>query len=187
MSGHGSTSDSDPTLDLAGQLHLARRELMSARTDLEHLSEALQRVRRQRARLREQSESLASALAEELSAAYWRQQDSTSRRWGRRAPDAEAELVRELEEHPLFDAGWYLRQQQRAVVDERLAPALHHVRHANRDKLDPSEAFSTGRYLLRHPEARDAGMPALLHAQRHGLLDDGLVEEQVGDLDATDA
>lgn len=153
-------------------LHLTRRELSSVLTDLEHATEALQRVRRQRAKLREQSEALADSLAAELSASYWREQESGLGRLLRRDP--EAELVREVEASSLFDAGWYLRQHQREIVEQHLAPALHHVRHANQKRLDPSEGFSTRRYLARQPEAAEAGVPALLHAERNGLVDDGL-------------
>ncbi|UUZ60014.1 hypothetical protein [Nocardioides sp. B-3] len=65
--------------DLESDLGLARRELKWVRTDPEHVTEALQRVRRQRARLREQSEALAAGLAAELSAAYWRDRGVRSR------------------------------------------------------------------------------------------------------------
>lgn len=170
--------DSDPTAagslaDARRELDLSRRETKWVRNELEHLTEALQRVRRQRARLREQSEALATALAAELSAGYWRDQESGLGRLRRRDP--EAELVREVEASALFDAGWYLRQHQSEILEQRLAPALHHVRHANARRLDPSEGFSTGRYLRRHPEVAEAGLPAVVHAQRHGQLDDGRV------------
>lgn len=167
--------DSDSTA-----LELTRRELKWVRTEQEHVTEALQRVRRQRARLREQSETLASALATQLSAAYWREQRSGPGRLLRRTT-AEAQLAREVEGSALFDAGWYLRQHQQAILEQRITPALHHVRHANERLLDPSEGFNTRRYLLRHPDAVDAGLPALLHAQRNGLLDDGSVVVDVAD------
>lgn len=177
MSGDRSTdasaAEDDVQAQLERDLRMARREIKWVRTEQEHLSEALQRVRRQRARLREQSEALANALAVELSAAYWRDRESARGLLRRRDP--EADFVRELEAHPLFEAGWYLRQHQVVILGERLSPALHHVRYANHKRLDPSEAFSTGRYLLRHPESADSGLPALLHAERHRLLDDGTV------------
>lgn len=166
-------AESERVVELERDLHLARREIKWILIEQEHQTEALQRVRRQRARLREQSASLASGLAAELSSAYWRERESGLGRLLRR--DSEAELVRELEASELFDAGWYLRQHQVVIVAQRLAPALHHVRHANDKRLDPSEGFSTARYLLRHPEAVESGVPALLHAQRHGQLDDGVV------------
>lgn len=174
MSGDGSAAGPDRIGELEQELHLARREIKWVRMDLEHLTEALQRVRRQRARLREQSESLATGLARELSSAYWREQEAGLGRLRRRNP--EAELVREVEASTPFDAGWYLRQNQAEILEQRIPPALHHVRYANQRRLDPSEGFSTGRYLRRHPEAAEAGLPALLHAQRNGLLHDGLVD-----------
>lgn len=173
MSGNVDAAESERIAELEQDLQLARREIKWILTKQEHQAEALQRLRRQRARLREQSEALASALAAELSAAYWRQQESGLGRLRRR--DAEAELVRELEASDLFDAGWYLRQHQGAIVGEHVSPALHHVRHANAKRLDPGEGFSTGRYLLRHPDAADSALPAVLHAQQHGQLDDGAV------------
>ena len=173
MSGEVDAAESDRTAELERALQLARREIKWIRIEQEHMSEALQRVRRQRARLREQSEALASSLAAELSASYWRRRESGVGRLRRRDP--EADLVREVEGSPLFDAGWYLRQHQDTIVEQHLSPALHHVRHANQRRLDPGEAFSTGRYLLRHPEAADSGLPALVHAQRHSQVDDGLV------------
>lgn len=174
MSGDGSASGSGRLGELERDLHLARREIKWIRTDLEHLTEALQRVRRQRAKLREQSEALASGLAAELSASYWRDQESGLGRLRRRDP--EAELAREVEASELFDAGWYLRQHQHEILEQHIPPALHHVRHATAKRLDPSEAFDTGRYLRRHPDAADSGLPPLLHAQRHSQLDDGLAD-----------
>ena len=173
VSDHGEAPTSEHVDDLRRSLHLTRSELAWVRAEHEHMSEALQRVRRQRARLREQSEALASTLAAQLSAAYWREQQSGLSRL--RPAGVEAQLARELEDHPLFDAGWYLRQHQQAIPEQDPTPALHHVRHANRRRLDPSEGFSTRRYLMRHPEVADSGLPALVHAQRHGLLDDGVV------------
>lgn len=159
----------DQLRELTRRLDLTRHELTWTRREQEQQAEALQRVRRQRTRLREQSAGLADALAAELSAAYWSDQGGLLRR-----RSAESELVRELEASELFDAGWYLLQHQSALIEERMSPALHHVRHANARRLDPSKAFDTARYLLRRPEAKESGVPALLHAERNGFLDDGL-------------
>jgi len=161
---------SEHARELASRLGLAQREIAWIRREQEQQAEALQRVRRQRTRLREQSAELADALAVELSAAYWRDQDRGLLR--RRSP--EAELGGELERSSLFDAGWYVRQHLATFRETRIAPALHHLQHANARELDPSEQFDTGRYLARHPEAKESGLPALLHAERNGLLADGL-------------
>jgi hypothetical protein len=173
MCGDADAAEQALAAQMEKELVRARRETKWVQGELEHQAEALQRVRRQRARLREQSESLATALAAELSAAYWRDQEAGPRL--RRRRDAEAGLVRELEASPHFDAGWYLRQHQAAILEQRVSPALHHVRHANERRLDPSEDFSTVRYLRRHPDAASTGLPAVLHAERHGLVADGLV------------
>lgn len=179
MPGDAGPAEPDPTVQVRRDLQLARSEISWILGEHEHMSEALQRVRRQRARLREQSEALAAALAAELSASYWREQESVRGRLRRR--DADADLVREVESSAHFDAGWYLRQNQAQILEQHLAPALHHVRQGNARRLDPSEDFDTKRYLLRHPEAAASGVPALVHAERNGHLDDGLVALEVAE------
>ena len=155
-------------------LRQAERELKWWLIELEHTKEALQRARRQRARLRDQVAAMSEALALSLSERYWAEQSGSSakrRLFARNTVDPEAELVREVEASDLFDAGWYLRHHHKAV-SSGLAPALHYVRHGNRKRLDPGPRFSTGDYLTRHPEAAKDALPALLHAQRHGQLPD---------------
>jgi hypothetical protein len=150
---------------------MAQRELRWLLIEHEHNLEALQRVRRQRARLREQVDELATALAESRSAAYWGEQATPTRRRLGRGPaaDPEADLVREVEASALFDGAWYLRTHPKAA-GSGLSPALHYVRHAAR--LDPGPRFQTKRYLEQHPEAAQGDLPPLLHALRHGHLDD---------------
>jgi hypothetical protein len=167
---HGAAGQ-DESDDARAELRQAQRHLKWLLIEHEHNLEALQRVRRQRAKLREQAESLAAALAESRSAAYWAKQSAGDRpalRFGRgRAADPEADLVREVEAAEEFDGGWYLQQNPRAVRSG-LSPALHYVRQGNAKKLDPGPRFSTAGYLRRHPEAADSGLPALLHALRTG-------------------
>lgn len=152
-------------------LELARRELKWVRIEQEHLAESLQRVRRQRAKLRDQVGTLSEALADSLSAAYWAAQPSGGGLRGalsRRGADrAEADLVREVEATPEFDAAWYVRSHPE-VVAQQVAPALHLVRHGNERRLNPGPGFNTAAYLDEHPEAAASGLPAVLHAQRHG-------------------
>ena len=78
----------------------------------------------------------------------------------------------EVEASDLFDGGWYLRRYPEAVRD-RVAPAVHLVRHGNEQGLDPSELFGTRAHLDAHPEAGGparAGPPppdvGLSHRQR---------------------
>lgn len=151
--------------DARRALALAQRELKLVRTSSEHQLETLQRLRRQRARLRTQVTTVSDALAAALSDAYWAEQ-GTGRRWtGRGSRDAEAALVAEVEASRLFDGGWYVRQNL-DVAEQRIAPALHLVRFGNERGLDPSEEFSTSRYLTEHPDT--GGLPALVHHLRSG-------------------
>lgn len=152
------------------ELTLARRQLKWTLTELEHSSEGLGRVRRQRARLREQNELLSDTLAAVLSEAYWSSRATPGLR-GRLRPapsDPEAELVREVEASELFDGGWYLRRYPK-VAKARIAPALHYVRNANDQHTDPGPGFSTSLHLEKHPDAAASGLPALVHALRQGL------------------
>lgn len=164
-------AEQGPSGDAGAELRQAQRHLKWLLIEHEHNVEALQRVRRQRAKLREQVASLAADLAETRAIAYWAEQSARPRaalRLGRsRTTDPEADLVREVEAAAEFDGGWYLQQHPHAVRSG-LSPALHYVRHGNSRKLDPGPAFSTSGYLRRHPEAADSGLPALLHALRHG-------------------
>ena len=90
MSGDADAVEPDRTAELERELKLSRREIKWVRIEMEHLTETLQRVRRQRARLRDQSESLASGLATELSSAYWREQDAGPRPVAARRPGSRA-------------------------------------------------------------------------------------------------
>jgi hypothetical protein len=168
------TSPADSLDEARRELALARRELKWTQIEHEHQAESLQRVRRQRARLREQLEEVTEVLAEVLSERYWTQAGGGRSPLGRLArrtrseTDAtEADLVAEVEASDLFDGAWYLRRYPEAA-QERIAPAVHLVRHGNARGLDPGERFSTGRYLADHPEAVATGLPALVHHLRSG-------------------
>ena len=166
----GSTGAEHDAASLRDSLRLARRELKWTQIEHEHQAESLQRVRRQRARLREQLDLTSEALAAVLSEQYWAQERGPRAALGRLArrgrPDAdasEADLVAEVEASDLFDGAWYLRQYPEAVRD-RVAPAVHLVRHGNERGLDPSERFSTRAHLDARPDAGD--LPALVHHLR---------------------
>lgn len=157
-----------PTPSPGESLRLVQRELKWMQIEHEHQAESLQRVRRQRARLREQLDQATEALAEVLGERYRAEAGgarSALGRLARRGDTSEADLVAEVEASDLFDAAWYLRRYPDAVR-ERIAPALHLVRFGNERGLDPSEAFSTSRYLAEHPDT--GGLPALVHHLRSG-------------------
>jgi hypothetical protein len=156
--------------DLAESLRLARRELKFARGRQEAAEETLQRVRRQRAALREHLRSCTDVLATLLSEQYWSAQPSGLAgrlRPGRDASATERARVAAVEASDLFDGGWYLRHQPEAVRD-RISPALHYVRTAADSRADPGPAFDTQQYLEDHPDARRSELPALLHHLTHG-------------------
>ena len=175
MENRGDETDTAVRLARAEKaLRQSGRELKWWQIELEHTQEALQRARRQRARLRDQVDTFSDVLATSLSRAYWAGQESrdsgVARLVRRRSSESdEAALVREVEASAAFDGGWYLRTHP-AAARSGLSPALHLVRHGNAQRLDPGPSFSTGAYLERHPDAADAGVPALLHALRHGRL-----------------
>lgn len=167
---HADQGSGEPTAGLRESLRLAQRELKWTQIEHEHQAESLQRVRRQRSRLREQLDLTSEALAATLSEQYWAQARGPRVALGRLArrgrsdtDGAEADLVAEVEASELFDGAWYLRRYP-DVVRDRVAPALHLVRHGNERGLDPSERFDTGAYLAAHPDTR--GLPALVHHLR---------------------
>ena len=155
----------DLAAELAESLRLARRELKLVRGQQESSVETLQRVRRQRAALRDQAQACAEALAGLLAERYWQGDGGRVGRIGRTRRTPEQELVAEVEAAAEFDAPWYLRHNLDAVAD-LVSPAVHYVRVGGSAGRDPGPAFDTGRYLHRHPEARDADVPPLIHFLR---------------------
>ncbi len=183
-----------PADDLAEELRLARRELKFVRAEQERLAERHQRVRRQRARLKEQVEVTSETLAALLSEAYWRSAEATTAqrilpfgRSGHAAPPAEEQgLVREVERSHLFDAAWYLRHNLDAARDG-LSPAVHYVRSGGAAGRDPSELFDSERYLQRNPAARGSGLPPLVHHLRDPDSVLNQTERPAGPADAASA
>ena len=168
------------TTALRDALRLARRELKWTQIEHEHQAEALQRVRRQRARLREQLDQASEVLAEVLSERYWAEVGGVRSALGRlvgRARTTETDLVAEVEASDLFDGAWYLRRYP-DVARDRVAPAVHLVRHGNERGLDPSDRFTTRTYLEAHPEAAASGLPALVHHLREGAGTTGSPERK---------
>ncbi len=162
------TTEDQARADLLEELRLARRELKLVRTQHELAEERLQRVRRERAALRKQVVLLADTLAQLLAEKYWDGRSGLVGRLRRGGDDTdERAAVAEVEASELFDGGWYLRQRPDAVR-ERLSPAVHYVRTGAETGAEPGPEFDTETYLEEHPDARDAGVPALLHRIRRG-------------------
>lgn len=153
--------------DTERELRNCRLELMHVRSEQERLMEELQETKRQRSELKKQAVGVGEELARVLSELYWRDSPGRLSRLVGRGGDAdeERELTRTVESSDLFDGGWYLRKNLE-VARGRVNPATHYVRTGARQGLNPSARFNTKRYLARHPEARDSGVPALVHYLR---------------------
>ena len=155
------------TDELERELRNCRLELMHVRAEQERLMEELQEAKRQRSDFKNQAVGVAEALAQVLSEHYWRDSPRRLARLVGRGDDAEEEreLVRAVESSDLFDGGWYLRKNLE-VAGGLVNPATHYVRTGAGEGLNPSARFNTKRYLARHPEAGDSGLPALVHLVR---------------------
>jgi hypothetical protein len=169
-----STTDPADLAQLTEALRLARRELKLSHGRQEAAEETVQRVRRQRAGLREQTRLFSDVLATLLSERYWAEHRSglVGRLVQGRTDALERERVAAVEASDLFDGAWYLRHQPDAVR-ELLSPAVHYVRTGAETRADPGPAFNTMQYLEDHPEAQDSDLPALLHHLGHGSAHHG--------------
>ncbi|PYE30714.1 hypothetical protein DFP83_11430 [Idiomarina fontislapidosi] len=92
-------------------------------------------------------------------------------RFGKRKP-AEKELwVREqvllLEESPLFDADWYLKQYP-DLETSKLQPAEHYLRFGGFEGRNPNSQFDSAFYLSTYPDVAEEGMNPLIHFILYG-------------------
>ena len=158
---------SDELTELTESLRLARRELKLAHGRQEVAEETLQKVRRQRAAVREQARLSSEALARVLSERYWAEhgRGALARLLPGRDDANERDRVAAIEASDLFDGGWYLRQNPDAVR-QLVSPAVHYLRTGGRDGAEPGPKFDTLKFLEDHPEARDSDLPPLLHHLR---------------------
>lgn len=67
----------------------------------------------------------------------------------------------------LFAAQWYV-QRYPDVRAARIDPWQHYLQHGAAEGRDPGPNFNTAHYLAQSAQARDSGMPALLHYQQIG-------------------
>ncbi len=75
--------------------------------------------------------------------------------------------LHEIEVSGLFDAAWYLLQNQ-DVRDAELGPLQHFFDFGWREGRKPNQYFDPGWYLDHYTDVRAAGMNPLLHYLRHG-------------------
>ena len=165
-------------LKLSEALLLCQRELTQVREAQEPLQEQCSRLLMEYSEARATSETLAHALAEHLSRAFW--EDRQPIRWRRfigsrwpwlktifgrrRSPTgiSDDEQVRMIEESPLFQPTWYL-QQYADVALAGINPATHYLYSGAQEWRDPGPGFSTSEYMASHPELGHDGLNPLVH------------------------
>ena len=153
---------------LREELRLCRLELARVREENETVQEKQAKLRRARARAQRESTILAKALVDVLyretrrraRAAWWQRGhgDVTHEEWRQ---------IQVLRQSGLFRPAWYLRRNLNVAKQD---PALHFLREGNREGRDPGPDFDLLAYLDEHPELRESGDNALLHALEIGDL-----------------
>lgn len=168
-------------LKLSEALISCQRELAQVRAAEEPLREQCSQLLREREEAISTAEQLADALARHLSTKFWEERRPPARiGWGRfigsrwpwlkktfgarqSAEELEEQArVRMIEASPLFDAGWYLRQNL-DVVGAGIHPASHFLHAGAGEARNPGPEFDTAAYLARHPELVESGVNPLLH------------------------
>ena len=157
-------ADSSTVAELTESLRLARRETEAGPGQQEAAVETLQRVRRQRAAARAQVRSLARPWpGAALGALLGGPRRGLAGRGCRAATTPPRGAGgREIEATDLFDAGWYLRQHP-DVVEDLVSPAVHYVRTGARRGAEPGPGFDSAKLRRGAPDARDSGLPPLVH------------------------
>jgi hypothetical protein len=153
---------------LREELRLCRLELARALAENEDVQEKQAKLRRARARAQREASILAKALVDVLyretrrraRAAWWQrgQGDVTPEEWHQ---------VQVLRQSGVFRPAWYLRRNL-TVAKLAVDPALHFLRDGHREGRDPGPDFDLPAYLDEHPELRESGKNALLHALEVG-------------------
>ena len=89
---------------------------------------------------------------------------------GNPATEAEAPGLARLRASPAFDAAYYVARNA-DVLESRLDPALHYLRHGADERRDPNPFFSTGYYLDAYPDVAGAGLNPVLHYLSNGAAE----------------
>lgn len=168
-------------LKLSEALLLCQRELAQAHEDHEPLQEQVSMLRAQSDDAQAMSAYLAQSLADQLSRAFWQENQpmapvSWRRFIGSRWPwlkkllgsqpsataIAELEQIRLIEASPSFQPAWYLKRNA-DVARAGINPATHYLRSGAQEGRDPGPDFSTRDYVARHPELGQGGPNPLVH------------------------
>ena len=164
MPDHGNDSDMGELTRLRAEVALLRDELATARKAQEQFEIKLATMRAARDVAEKAANGLSRALADRLridGTVKGRKHSLLARRQA--PPTAEEEQQLELiRSSPLFDAAWYLRNNQ-DVVSSGDEPGLHFLRHATRPTRAPGPDFDTARYVDAHPEVLEEHINPLVH------------------------
>ena len=74
---------------------------------------------------------------------------------------------RAVRRSPLFDRGWYLRENPDLTASGE-SPSLHYLAAGAPAGKDPGPGFCGAEYLALHPDARASGLNPLVHYERVG-------------------
>ena len=153
---------------LREELRLCRLELARVQKQNEDVQEKQAKLRRARARAQRESGILAKALVDVLYRETRRRARASG--WQRGRGDVTPEEWRQvqvLRQSGVFRPAWYLRRNL-TVAKLAVDPALHFLRVGHREGRDPGPDFDLPAYLDEHPELRESGENALLHALEVG-------------------
>lgn len=85
--------------------------------------------------------------------------------------EAAAEKQRELEQATVFDAEYYLHQNQ-DVADAGLDPYIHYIENGESEGRRPNKFFSPNYYLARNEDVAEAQLSPLAHFAEFGHKED---------------
>jgi hypothetical protein len=168
-------------LKLSEALLLCQRELAQVRENQEPLQEQVCLLRAQSDDAKAVSVHLAQSLADQLSRAFWEENQPAEpislrrfigARWpwlkrqlgGQKSAAVAAELkqVRLIEASSSFQPAWYLKRNADVAL-AGINPAIHYLRSGAQEGRDPGPDFSTRDYIARHPELSQGGPNPLVH------------------------
>lgn len=146
---------------LVESLRQCRRELASARRELEARAEALAPLELAERQLHDVTRILDRHLTKAEEPAPLRRTLFSRRPTATGPTPAELADLERIRASPLFDGPWYLQEYPK-VIRTGLSPALHFLRLGAAQRKDPGPSFSVSAYLVAHP-GLPKGTNPLLH------------------------
>lgn len=78
----------------------------------------------------------------------------------------------------LFDKDWYLENNP-DVVQAKVNPYIHFLRHGGIEGRDPGSDFSSSRYLDTYADVKAAGLNPLIHYLRYGKTEGRMIQPKL--------